>query len=107
MGFALWSPRSQCRCACLLRDTDFYSDKCVTSWNSSGEKSLAEQSVASDEERTGGFDAAASVCVARLVGGRTNCNLHAAGHGLACCLARNGPLASHFNGFPTTRLDVG
>src|SRR4029453_15385189 len=107
MGFALWSSRGQRRCAYLLRSTDLYSDQRLVFWNSSGAPGMAEQSVAGDEERAGGFNAAAPVCLAGPVAGRTNCNLHAAGNGLACRRARHGVLASRSTGLPTTRRNVG
>ena len=105
--FALRSSGSQRGCACLSGSSELDLIKRPAVWDDSGAAGLAEQSVAGDEERTSRFDAAAPVCVAGPVAGRTNCNLHAAGNGLACCRARNGALASHSTGFPTTRRDVG
>src|SRR6266404_4997110 len=107
MGFALWSSHSQCRCTRLLRRTDLDSDQRVIFWNSSGAPGMAEQSVAGDEERAGGFNAAAAVCLTGPVAGRTNCNLHAARNGVPYRRARHGANAARSPGLPTARRDVG
>jgi predicted permease len=68
---------------------------------------MAEQSLAGDEERAGGFNAAAPVCLAGPVAGRTNCNLHAADNGLARRRARHVAHAARSTGLPTARRDAG
>jgi predicted permease len=70
-------------------------------------RGMAEQSVAGDEERPGGFNAAAPVCLAGPVAGHTNCNLYASGNGVACRRARHGALATRSAGFPSAGCDAG
>ena len=108
MGFALYGHLAvnvDARVYFVVTDLD--SDQRAVFWNSSGASGMAEQSLAGDEERAGGFHAAAPVCLARSFAGRTNYNLHAADNGLACRGARHGALAARSTGFPTAGRDVG
>src|ERR1035438_6859823 len=72
-----------------------------------GVADVAEQSVADDEERTGGFLAPAPICPPGPVVGCTNCNLHAVGNGLAGGGARIGARARRAAGYPAAGRDAG
>ena len=81
--------------------------KRVAVWDDSGAASVAEQSVAGDEERTGGFNAAAPVYVAGPVARRTNCDLHVARDGLAGRRPRHGSHVARSAGFSTAGSNAG
>ncbi len=76
-------------------------------WDDSGAAGVAAQSVARDEERTGGCSPPAPFCPARPAAGRTNRHLHAASHGLPGRGARHGAHAARSAGLPATGRDAG
>ena len=72
-----------------------------------GAAGMAEQSVAGDEERTGGFNAATPAVLAGSLVRRTNCHLHAPGHRLVRRGARHGAHAARSAGLPAAGRDGG
>ena len=102
-----WPSGSQRGCACLLGSSDLDSVKRVAVWDDSGAARVAEQSVAGNEERTGGFNAPAPFSPAGSVVRRTNCNLHTAGNGLPRRGARHGAHAAHSTRLPATARNAG
>ena len=98
---------SQRGCACLPGSSVPDLGKRAAVWDDSGAAGVAEQSVTGDEERTGGFNAAAPIYSAGPVARRTNCDLHVARDGLAGRRPRHGSHVARSAGFSAGGSNAG
>src|SRR6185295_14666303 len=82
VAIALWPSGSQRGCGCIPGRSNVEPRKRAAVRDDPSAAGVAEQSVAGDEERTGGFNVAAPVDPAGPVASGTDCHLHATGNRL-------------------------